>query len=79
MSDHSQKRDFVVGLNSSLKLIRTKKAKKIYLACDADSRFVEKVMNALSETDIELDENFTAAQLAEKYGIDVPSAIVTIF
>lgn len=79
MDEHSNKHEVAIGLNRSLKLIRAKKAKKIYLANDADSFFVEKVMNALNGNSIEIDESYSAQQLSEKYGIEVPSAIVTLY
>ena len=79
MTEDSTGHEIAVGLNRSLKLIRAKKAKKIYLANDADGFFVDKVMNAVNGVDVEIDESYTAKQLAEKYGIEVPSAIVTIY
>lgn len=79
MDENSSSREIAVGLNRSLKLIRAKKAKKIYLANNADSYFVEKVMNAVNGVTVEIDESYSAEQLAEKYGIEVPSAIVTIY
>lgn len=79
MTEDSTGHEIAVGLNRSLKLIRAKKAKKIYLANDADGFFVDKVMNAVNGVEVEIDESYTAEQLAEKYGIEVPSAIVTIY
>ena len=60
-------------------IVQSGEFKKIYLANNADSYFVEKVMNAVNGVTVEIDESYSAEQLAEKYGIEVPSAIVTIY
>ena len=78
MSDSSDGRRSVAGYNQFAKLIRRGKAVKVYLAKDADPVFAMKVRNNVrSSKGVVLDVNFSAAQLAEKAGVDVPTAIVT--
>lgn len=73
-------RSWVIGVNQSLKLIRLGKAKKVILAKDADVLFTSKVMNEVKRAGkIDIDTSFTSQQLAEKAGVDVPTAIITEF
>lgn len=80
MSDGSEGRSWVIGVNQSLKLIRSGKAKKVILAKDADVMFASKVMHEIKRAGVaEVDTRFTSRQLAEKAGVDVPTAIITEF
>jgi len=80
MSDSSEGRSWVIGVNQSLKLIRSGKAKRVILAKDADVIFASRVKNEVKKAgDIEVDTRYTSHQLAEKAGVDVPTAIITEF
>lgn len=80
MSDSSDGRSWVIGVNQSLKLIRTGKAKRVILAKDADVMFSSKVKNEVKKAgDIEIDTRYTSHQLAERAGVAVPTAIITEF
>lgn len=69
-----------VGYNQSVKLIRSGKAKKVYLASDADRMFTAKVKSEIRSAGyVEMDESLTACRLGEMAGIDVPAAIITIY
>ena len=69
-----------VGFNQSVKLIRSGKAVKVYLASDADRLFTAKVKDEIRKAGyVELDESMTAYRLGEMAGIDVPAAIITIY
>ena len=69
-----------VGYNQSVKLIRSGKAVKVYLASDADSIFTAKVKDEIRKAGyVETDESMTAYRLGEMAGIDVPAAIITIY
>ncbi len=69
-----------VGFNQSVKLIRSGKAKKIYLASDADRFFAAKVKDEIRKSGyVETDESMTALRLGEMAGIEVPAAIITIY
>ncbi len=78
MSDSSDSRRSFAGFNQFSKLVRCGKAVKVYLAKDADPMFVRKVKNELSKAKgVSLDTHFNSAQLAEKAGTEVPTAIIT--
>lgn len=78
MSDSSDGRSWVIGVNQSLKLIRSGKAKKVILAKDADLMFATKVKEEIKKAgNIEVDSRYTSHQLAEKAGVEVPTAIIT--
>ncbi len=69
-----------VGFNQSVKLIRSGKAQKVYLASDADRTFTAKVKDEIRRAGyVETDESMTAYRLGEMAGIDVPAAIITIY
>ena len=69
-----------VGLNQSVKLIRSGKAQKVYLASDADRLFIAKVKDEIRKAgSVETDESLTAVRLGEMAGIEVPAAIITIY
>ncbi len=69
-----------VGYNQSVKLIRSGKAVKVYLASDADRIFTAKVKDEIRKAGyVETDESMTAYRLGEMAGIDVPAAIITIY
>ncbi|MBE6540698.1 MAG: hypothetical protein E7674_08195 [Ruminococcaceae bacterium] len=69
-----------VGLNQSVKLIRSGKAQKVYLASDADRFFIAKVKDEIRKAGyVETDESLTAVRLGEMAGIEVPAAIITIY
>ncbi len=69
-----------VGFNQSVKLIRSGKALKVYLASDADRMFTAKVKDEIRKAGyVETDESMTAYRLGEMAGIDVPAAIITIY
>jgi len=73
-------RSWVVGVNESLKLIRSGKAKKVILARDADTSFSSKIINEVKKAgEIRVDTRYTSKQLAKKAGIAVPTAIITEF
>ncbi len=78
MCDSSDSRRCVAGYNQFAKLIRRGKVKKVYLANDADRQFATRVMSELeSAQNVEVDTSLTSTQLAEKMGVEVPTAIVT--
>ena len=69
-----------VGFNQSVKLIRSGKALKVYLASDADRMFTAKVKDEIRKAGyVETDDSMTALRLGEMAGIDVPAAIITIY
>ncbi len=76
--DKTDVRKYVAGYNQFLKLVRRGKAVKVYLAQDADSFYKIGVKGELSgKQNIKLDESYTAKQLAEMAGVEVPTAVIT--
>ena len=69
---HSTGAERVAGLNQSLRLIRQGKARRVYLAGDADRAFAIRVLEALRDApSCELVVTYTAAELAELAGVEV--------
>ncbi len=66
----------VVGVKQSLQALRSGRAKKVYLACDADPAVLERV-EALCEN-IEVERGATMAQLGAAGGISVGAAVLTV-
>ncbi|MBE6692628.1 MAG: 50S ribosomal protein L7ae-like protein [Ruminococcaceae bacterium] len=76
--DKTDVRKRVAGYNQFLKLVRRGKAVKVYLASDADTFFKIGVKSELSgKQNLKLDEHYTAKQLAEMAGVEVPTAVIT--
>lgn len=74
---HSTGAERVAGLNQSLRLIRQGKARRVYLAGDADRAFAMRVLEALRDAPgCELVLTYTAAELAELAGVEVPTAVI---
>ena len=74
---HSTGAERVAGLNQSLRLIRQGKARRVYLAGDADRAFAMRVLEALRDAPgCELVVTYTAAELAEMAGVEVPTAVI---
>ena len=72
---HRPQRQLTVGLNSSLKLIRSGNAQTVYLANDCSDRIRQTVMEAAAASGAKVDEKKTMAQLGAACGIDVGCAV----
>lgn len=70
---------YAVGFNRFMKLIKTKRVYKIYLADDADGEFVRRVLSMIHSPDVAVDSSMSAAQIAERFGIEVPTGIVSFY
>ena len=66
----------VVGVKQSLRALREGRAKKVFLACDADPALTERVEALCAGVPIERES--TMAQLGTAAGIAVGAAVVTI-
>ena len=78
MSDSTCPRRRIAGYNQFVKLLRRGKAKKVYLAADADVYFTEGVKRELSaHPEVPLDVTRTSKELAEMAGVDVSTAVIT--
>lgn len=72
---HRPQRQLTVGLNSSLKLIRSGNAQTVYLANDCAGHIRQAVMEAAAGSDAVIDESKTMAQLGAACDIDVGCAV----
>lgn len=68
----------VVGQRQVLRQLKQHNISKVLLASDADSRYKQTMLKEIQICNVEVDDSFTAQQLADKFGVDVPSAVVGI-
>ena len=66
------------GYNSSLKLIKSGFAEKVFLACDCSVVIKDKVRAAAEQHGVPVDETASMQKLAELCGIDVGCAVCAI-
>ena len=69
---------FVAGLKQSLKAVTNGKAKKVYLASDADFYVSSKVSDICADTGTDIEVSFSKSELGKFCKIDVDAAVVTI-
>ncbi len=69
---------FVAGLKQSLKMITSQKAKKVYLAADADFYISSKISDACIETGTDIEVSFSKAELGKLCKIEVDAAVVAV-
>lgn len=78
MSNSSNGRRRIAGLNQFLKNIRRGNALRVFLASDADTYFAESVKNELkAHPEVELETRYDSDDLATMAGVDVPTAVLT--
>lgn len=58
----------VIGVKQSRKAIREGRAKRVYLACDADPAITEPVAASCAEAGIPVETDYTLSQLARRAG-----------
>ena len=68
----------VIGVKQSRKAIREGRAKRVYLACDADPAILEPVAASCAAAGIAVEDGGTMAQLGRACGIAVGAAVVTV-
>ena len=78
MLEKSGPGSYVVGLKQSIKMITAGKAKKVYLACDADFGLSSKISDACQENNVDIEISLTRAELGRLCKIEVGAAVVTI-
>ena len=69
---------FVAGLKQSLKMIQAGKAKKVYLASDADFYLSTKISDACIDKGTDIEVSYSMSELGKKCKIAVDAAVVTI-
>lgn len=68
----------VVGLKQSIKAVNGGKAKKVYLASDADFYVSAKISDICADNGVDMEVSFTMDELGKMCKIDVGAAVVTI-
>ena len=68
----------VIGVKQSRKAVREGRAKRVYLACDADPAITEPVAESCRCAGIPVEAEHTMAQLGRACGIDVPTAAAAL-
>ncbi len=70
--------DKVIGVKQSRKAIREGRAKRVFLACDADPAITDPVAEACHTAGIPAEDGYTMAQLGHACQITVGASVVAI-
>ena len=68
----------VIGVKQSRKAIREGRAKRVYLACDADPAITDPVAESCAAAGIPMEDSHTMAQLGQACRITVGASVVAI-
>ena len=68
----------VIGVKQSRKAVREDRAKRVYLACDADPAITESVAESCASAGIPVETEFTMAQLGQACRITVGASVVAV-
>ena len=68
----------VIGVKQSRKAIRDGRAKRVYVACDADPAITDPVAESCAEAGIPLEDGHTMAQLGQACRITVGASVVAV-
>ena len=69
-----------IGANQTIKLIRDKKARMIYLAKDADHAFIAKILSEINRHgSVPVNTLHSSEELGKKCGIEVRCAVVAFY
>ena len=68
----------VVGIKQSCKALRDGRARKVFLACDADPAMVEPVAAQCVGDGIPVETHYTMAQLGQACRITVGASVVVV-
>lgn len=68
----------VIGVKQSRKAIREGRAKRVYLACDADPAITEPVAASCAEAGIPVETDYTLSQLGQACRISVGASVVAV-
>ena len=70
--------DKVIGVKQSRKAIREGRARKVYLACDADPALTEPIAQSCAQQGIPVKEEYSMAQLGHACRITVGASVVAL-
>lgn len=68
----------LVGLKQSLRAVEAGKAKKLFLAADADAKVSVPVKKACGKRNVEIEEVPAMAELGKACGINIGAAVAVI-
>ena len=68
----------VIGVKQSRKAIREGRAKRVYLACDADPAITDPVAESCTAAGIPMEDGYTMAQLGHACQITVGASVVVV-
>ena len=68
----------VVGVKQSRKAIREGRARRVYLACDADPAITEPIAASCAQEGIPVETGYTLSQLGQACHITVGAAVVAV-
>lgn len=68
----------VVGVKQSRKAIREGRARRVYLACDADPAITDPIAASCAQAGIPMETDYTLAQLGQACRITVGAAVVAV-
>ena len=68
----------VVGLKQTRRAVSTAQAVRVYLACDAEERLIQPLLEACHQAGIPVETSYTMKQLGKECGIDVSTAAVAL-
>lgn len=68
----------VIGVKQSRKAVREGRAKRVYLACDADPAITEPVADSCHAAGIPVEGEYTMAQLGRACRITVGASVVAV-
>lgn len=68
----------VIGVKQSRKAIRESRAKRVYLACDADPAITDPVAENCLAASIPVEREYTMAQLGHACHITVGASVVAV-
>ena len=68
----------VIGVKQSRKAIREGRAKRVFLACDADPAIIDPVAESCRSAGIPTEEGYTLAQLGHACRITVGASVVAV-
>ena len=68
----------VIGVKQSRKAIRDGRAKRVFVACDADPAITDPVAESCQESGIPVEDGYTMAQLGHACRITVGASVVAV-
>ena len=68
----------VVGVKQSRKAIREGRARRVYLACDADPAITDPIAASCAQAGIPVETDYTLTQLGQSCRITVGAAVVAV-